>query len=140
MPYKDQVVINLPSNDLEASTRFATGLGLTNSTEAGFGAMFRYGEHVMVFFHDHKTFSSWLPTDRKIPDATAVTQSIVSLTAPTREKVDEMIEGAINAGGKLGPKMVPNEAEYGMYSRSVEDPNGHLFEVYFHEQGPNSSC
>ncbi|KAL2814833.1 Glyoxalase/Bleomycin resistance protein/Dihydroxybiphenyl dioxygenase [Aspergillus granulosus] len=135
MSYKDQVIVNLPSTDLEASTRFAIGLGLTHSTEPGFGAMFRYGEHVMIFFHDHKTFGAWLPTDRKIPDATAVAQTITSLTAPSREKVDEMIQGAIDAGGKLGPKMVPNEAEYGMYSRSVEDPNGHLFEVFFHEGG-----
>ncbi|KAL4784688.1 hypothetical protein BJX76DRAFT_326495 [Aspergillus varians] len=141
MPYKDQVVLNLPSSDLEASARFATGLGLTSLKEAaGFGAMFQYGENTLIFFHDHKTFKSWLPADRKIPDATAVTQVIVSLTAPNRDKVDEMIEGAINSGAKLGPKMVPNEAEYGMHSRSVEDPDGHLFEVFFHEQDGRCPC
>ncbi|KAL2831834.1 hypothetical protein BDW59DRAFT_140110 [Aspergillus cavernicola] len=135
MEYKDRVIINLPSKHLEASARFATGLNLTPMKQtAGFGAMFQHGDRVMIFFHDHKTFGGWLPADRKIADATASTQTIVSLTAPTREKVDEMIEGAITAGAKHGPKMVPNEAEYGMYSRSVEDPDGHVFEVFFNEQ------
>ncbi|KAL4872234.1 Glyoxalase/Bleomycin resistance protein/Dihydroxybiphenyl dioxygenase [Aspergillus spectabilis] len=134
MPYRNQVALNLPSKDLDASARFATGLGLTPPKfSAGFGAMFQHGEHTMIFFHDYKTFGGWLPADRKISDATAVAQVVVSLTAPSREKVDGMIEGAIKAGGKIGPKMVPNESEYGMYSRSVEDPDGHLFEVYFHE-------
>ncbi|KAL4883778.1 hypothetical protein BJY04DRAFT_184368 [Aspergillus karnatakaensis] len=134
MPYKDQVVLNLPSKDLESSSRFATGLGLTPPKfGVGFGAMFQHGEHTMIFFHDHKTFGGWLPADRNISDATTSAQIVNSLTAPSREKVDEMIESAIQAGGTAGPKMPPNEAEYGMYSRSVEDPDGHLFEVYFHE-------
>jgi len=59
----------------------------------------------------------------------------VSVSAESPEEVESMIAKAVEAGGKKGPNMLPDGGEYGMYSRTVVDPDGHVFEVvYFNEK------
>jgi predicted lactoylglutathione lyase len=128
--------INFHSADIDASTRFATALGLTKSKHGcseGKSAMFGYGDNLQLGYHGHSMFSSWLPSGKTISSA-GTAETIVTLSVGSREDVDALIEKGIVAGGKRGPNMVPDGEKWGLYSRSVEDPDGHLFEIIYCEE------
>ncbi len=61
-------------------------------------------------------------------DTTKDTEVIVALSTESREKVDQMINKVIEAGGKEHRK--PQDHGW-MYGRSFEDINGHLWEVIY---------
>ncbi|EEP78371.1 predicted protein [Uncinocarpus reesii 1704] len=128
------IYINLPSKDLEASKRFAIGLGLTfNKTWCNDmkTLAFTYTDSIQFFYHDHSTWEKWLFQGRKTADAHTTTQALLTLAAESQEQVDSIVQKAVEAGGKRGPNMVPEGADWGMYSRSVEDPDGHVFEIVY---------
>ena len=128
--------INFPSADIEATTRFATALGLTRSKidcSEGKSAMFGYGDNLQLGYHTHSMFSTWLPSGRTI-SSTSTVETIVTLSVGSRDEVDALIQKGIEAGGKRGPDMVPDGDKWGLYSRSVEDPDGHLFEIIYCEK------
>jgi predicted lactoylglutathione lyase len=67
-------------------------------------------------------------TKKEISDATKNTEVIVALSADSREKVDEMINKVIEAGG-IEPKE-PQDHGW-MYGRSFQDIDGHLWEIFY---------
>lgn len=76
-----------------------------------------------------KFFKSF--TKKDVCDTSKNTEAIVALSVESREKVDQMIEKAKEAGGSE-----PGEKQdHGwMYGRSFEDIDGHLWEVFFMEE------
>src|SRR3546814_10935460 len=62
-----------------------------------------------------------------IANAREVTEVLIAISADSREDVDRMIETAVPAGGKADPG--PKQDHGFMYSRSFEDPDGHIWEV-----------
>ena len=63
--------------------------------------------------------------------ATKNTEVIVALSAESREKVDQMINKAIEAGGRESRE----SQDHGwMYGRSFEDINGHLWEIIYMDE------
>src|SRR3546814_949170 len=58
---------------------------------------------------------------------TGVQTCALPISADSREDVDRMIETAVPAGGKADPG--PKQDHGFMYSRSFEDPDGHIWEV-----------
>jgi predicted lactoylglutathione lyase len=56
---------------------------------------------------------------------------IVALTAESREKVDQMINKAIEAGGRESRE--PQDHGW-MYGRSFEDINRHLWEIIYMDE------
>ena len=61
-----------------------------------------------------------------ICDTTKDTEVIVALSAENREKVDQMINKVIQAGGRESRE----SQDYGwMYGRSFQDIDGHLWEI-----------
>ena len=71
-------------------------------------------------------------TKKEIADATHSTEAIICLSADSREKVDEMINKALEAGGTT-----PNEKQdHGfMYGWGYQDLDGHLWEVMWMDPG-----
>ncbi|KAF2181348.1 hypothetical protein K469DRAFT_713776 [Zopfia rhizophila CBS 207.26] len=139
MAPQKRVFISLPTADLTAAARFATALGLNKKTDwcsEEKSVFFEYGESLYLCYHDHTTFSNWLPSGRKISSSSTTTEVIVTLSAGSPEEVDGLIAKGIEAGGKRGPNMVPEMEKYGMHSRSVEDPDGHVFEIIYCEEKP----
>lgn len=67
-----------------------------------------------------------------------------SISADSREAVNKIVAAAIEAGGKRGPDMAPDMEKYGLYSRSVEDTEGHVYEIVFMDetacQGGEDGC
>jgi uncharacterized protein len=59
------------------------------------------------------------------------TEVIVALSVEGREKVDQMINKAIEAGGRESRE--PQDHGW-MYGRSFEDINGHILEIIYMDE------
>ncbi|MDI6836462.1 MAG: VOC family protein, partial [Rhizobiaceae bacterium] len=59
-------------------------------------------------------------------------QTLIALSVETRDEVDQTVEKAAHAGGKADPN--PMQDHGFMYSRSVEDPDGYVWEILWMDQ------
>jgi uncharacterized protein len=126
-----KIFVNLPVKDLDKTIGFFTKLGFTfdpQFSDANATCMI-VGEDIFVMLLVEKFFKTF--TKKEICDTTKNTEVIVALSAESREKVDQMINKAIEAGG-----MEPKEPQdHGwMYERSFEDINGHLWEIIYMDE------
>ncbi|KAK2770955.1 hypothetical protein FQN53_005272 [Emmonsiellopsis sp. PD_33] len=140
-PPTKRFTITFASADLAASTRFATAIGLKDNGscgDAGTYANFEYTESASIIYTTHEEFGKWLPPGRQVTSTATSNEMIVTFSVDSKEEVDALVEKGIEAGGKRGPLMVPDENAWGLYSRSVEDPDGHLFEIIYHD--PKGQC
>ena len=83
--------------------------------------------YVMLLVEDYfKTF-----TKREIPDTAKSTEAIVALSVKSKGEVDEIVNKALDAGGKPF-----NEAiDHGfMYGWSFQDIDGHLWEIFYMDE------
>lgn len=121
-----KIFVNLPVKDLNKSVTFFTKLGFS------FNAQFTdenatcmvISEDIFVMLLVEPFFKNF--TKKEIADARKTTESIICLSAESREEVDEMVSRALAAGGTA-----PNEKQdqgY-MYGHGFEDIDGHLWEV-----------
>ena len=123
-----KIFVNLPVRDLDTSVRFFTKLGFTfdpRFTDEQATCMILSDEaFVMLLFESRfKDF-----TKKELCDATTQTEAILALDASSRDEVDEFAEAALAAGA--APANDP--MDYGfMYGRSFQDPDGHLWEVFW---------
>jgi predicted lactoylglutathione lyase len=73
----------------------------------------------------HDKFSQFTPLP--IADPQKAAQVLLCLSSDSRESVDSTVERAVAAGGTADPS--PKQ-DYGvMYGRSIQDPDGHIWEV-----------
>lgn len=120
------IFVNLPVTDLARAKAFYEAVGFTNNPqftdETAACMVFSDTIHVMLLTHDKfRQFTSRPIASRD------VTEVLICLSADSREGVDQMVDSAGGAGGKLDPG--PTQ-DYGfMYGRSFEDPDGHHWEV-----------
>jgi predicted lactoylglutathione lyase len=70
-------------------------------------------------------------TKKQISDTSKNTEVIVALSVEGREKVDQMINKAIEAGGTESRE--PQDHGW-MYGRSFEDINGHIWEIIYMDE------
>ncbi len=70
-------------------------------------------------------FKTFIP-DKDIADATKNTEVLVALAADSKENVNEMADKALAAGAS---KLREPEDHGFMYSRSFQDPDGHIWVV-----------
>ena len=123
-----QVFINLPVKDLNKSVEFFTKLGYT------FNAQFTDENATCMIISDtiyvmlltetyFKTFIS-----KEIVDAKKATEVLIALSCDSKEAVDVLVDKALAAGGRA-PKE-PQDHGF-MYSRSFEDLDGHIWEIFW---------
>ena len=120
------IFVNLPVTDLARSMRFYEAIGFTNNpqftNEQAAAMMWSDTIVVMLLTHDFwKTF-----TDKAIVDAKQAAQVALAISRDSREEVDQLVEAAAGGGGRADPS--PKQDLGFMYSRSVEDPDGHIWE------------
>jgi predicted lactoylglutathione lyase len=119
------IFVNLPVADLDAAKAFYEAIGATNNPQFTdeTGACMVFSETIHVMLLTHEKFAQFTP--KKIADAHATSDVLICISAESREAVDDITVKALAAGGKE-----PREAQdYGfMYSRSFEDPDGHIWE------------
>jgi hypothetical protein len=121
------IFVNLPVRDLPASTAFYIALGgklnPQFSGEKSSCMMFSDAISVMLLTHEHyRQF-----TQRPIGDARRESQALLALSAESRDTVNATLERATAAGGRADPN--PAQDHGFMVSRSVEDPDGNVWEI-----------
>ncbi len=123
-----KLFVNLAVKDLKKSMEFFSKLGFTFNpqfTDENAACMVISEEnYAMLIVPDfYKNF-----TTKEISDANKATEVIISLTAESRKKVDEMIDKALQAGAVLSKY---SENLDWMYGRGFSDLDGHQWEFFW---------
>ncbi len=131
-----KIFVNLPVKDLGNSMAFFKAVGFSFNpqfTDKTAACMVMSDDiYAMLLTHDKvKEF-----TKKPIADARKTTELLTALAVESKAKVNELADKAIKAGGTeaYAPK------DYGfMFARSFEDPDGHIWEVFWMDptQGQN---
>jgi uncharacterized protein len=121
------IFVNLAVEGLDRAVEFFTQLGFTFdprfTDETATCMIVSDQAFVMLLVEDRfKDF-----TKKELADARAETETILALSAESREEVDELADKALEVGGS--PASDPIEMDDFMYSRSFQDPDGHQWEV-----------
>ena len=126
-----KIFVNLPAKDLNKTIEFFTKLGFKFNpqfTDENATCMI-VGEDIFVMLLVEKFFKTF--TKKEICDTSKNTEVIVALSVEDREKVDQMINRAIEAGGRESRE--PQDHGW-MYGRSFEDINGHIWEIIYMDE------
>lgn len=124
--YQQMIFVNLATADVEASKKFFTALGYTINPQ------FSGDDCVCVVISD--TIVAMLLskgryadfTKKEIVDSAKSSEVLICLSAESREKVDDLVEKAVAAGGTASDRT----QDHGfMYGRSFDDLDGHTWEV-----------
>ena len=121
------IFVNLPVADLAASRAFYEAIGAVNEPKfTNDDAACRVlSDTIFVMLLTRDKFAQF--TQRPIADAHATVQTLLCLSADSRDHVDRIVDAAGASGGAADPNAMQ---DYGfMYSRSVEDPDGHIWEI-----------
>ncbi len=124
--YQQMIFLNLATNDLGAAKRFFTGLGWElNAQFSDDGtASFPVSDAIVVMVHTPQKYREF--TKKEIADSAKSSEVLIALSAESRDKVDELVEKAVAAGGSV----TGETQDHGfMYGRAFDDPDGHTFEV-----------
>ena len=123
-----KIFVNLPVKDLGKSIEFFTGLGFPfdpRFTDDNAACLVISDDNVAMLLTEpfFKNF-----TKKDIVDTTTSTEAILALGVDSRERVDELVDKALAAGGLAGHF---SSDEGFMYGRSFQDVDGHLWEVLY---------
>ena len=126
-----QIYVNLPVKNLNKSVEFFTKLGFSFNaqfTDENATCMI-ISDDIYVMLLVEPFFKSF--TKKDICDTAKATESIICLSAENRERVDDLVNRALKAGGKA-----PNEKndQGWMYGWGFEDIDGHLWEIVFMDE------
>lgn len=126
------IFVNLPVADLDRSVAFFTELGFrfdSRFTDESATAMI-VNEQAVVMLLVADRFAEF--TGKELVDPRRQTEAIIALSAESREDVDRFADAALAAGGS--PASDPMELGF-MYGRSFDDPDGHLWQVFWMDMG-----
>lgn len=126
MSQPQMIFVNLPVKDLETTKDFFAKLGF------GFNPQFSddstaclvISDTIFAMLISEPRFKDF--TKKETADASRTTEVILALSAESREKVDEMADAALAAGGS--PANETQDMGF-MYGRSFQDPDHHIWEV-----------
>jgi len=121
------IFVNLPVCNLKASGDFYQALGgKVNprfSDEQATCLLFSDAIGVMLLTHErYRQFTS-----RPIGDARRESQTLLAISVEARDDVDQTVDRSVAAGGRADPNPVQDHGF--MYSRSVDDPDGYVWEI-----------
>ncbi|MFE0512319.1 VOC family protein [Streptomyces sp. NPDC058964] len=124
--YQQMIFVNLATNDVEASRKFFTELGYTINPQFSTDecACVVISDTIVAMLLSRSHYGNF--TKKEIVDSTKSSEVLVCLSAESREKVDELVDKAIAAGG-TGTRDAIDQGF--MYGRSFDDLDGHTWEV-----------
>jgi uncharacterized protein len=123
-----KIFVNLPVKDLNKSMDFFTKLGYSFNpqfTDKNGGCMV-ISDDIYAMLLVEPFFKEF--TKKDVADATKSTEAIVALGVESRQRVDELVDKALSAGGQ--PANDPDD-QGAMYVRSFQDLDGHLWEMMY---------
>jgi uncharacterized protein len=123
------IFVNLPVRDLKKSTAFYTAVGgIINpqfSDDTASCMVLSDTIHVMLLTHE-----KWAVfTKKPISNAHEASEVMLALSADSRDSVNTMTDVAGKSGGKADVN--PPQDHGFMFGRSFEDPDGHVWEVFW---------
>lgn len=124
--YQQMIFVNLAVGDLDASKKFFTELGC--SINAQFSdentASVVISDTIVAMLHTRQRYAEF--TKKEIADSARTSEVLLALSSESREKVDELVEKAVAAGGSVSGE---TQEQGFMYGRAFDDPDGHTWEV-----------
>jgi len=123
----NKIFINLPVTDLSKSMEFFKHLGYTFNpqfTDAK-AACLIISDDIYAMLLTKPFFRSFIK--KELVDARTSTEVLLALSVASRSEVDDLLTKALAAGGKES-----RSEDYGyMYSRSFEDLDCHIWELFW---------
>ncbi|MGW5199539.1 VOC family protein [Streptomyces spiralis] len=124
--YQQMIFVNLATNDVAASRKFFTELGYTINPQFSSDdcSCVVISDTIIAMLLGKQRYADF--TKKEIADATKTSEVLICLSAESREKVDELVEKALAAGGTVSGET----QDHGyMYGRAFDDLDGHTWEV-----------
>lgn len=124
--YQQMIFVNLAVNDVEASKKYFSELGYTINPQFSDEqcACVVISDTIIAMLLSKQRYADF--TKKEIADSTRTSEVLICLSAESREKVDELCDKAITAGGTASG----NVQDHGyMYGRAFDDLDGHTWEV-----------
>ncbi|GGW68862.1 VOC family protein [Streptomyces caelestis] len=124
--YQQMIFVNLCVSDLDASRKFFTQLGYSINEQFSddTAASVVISDTIVVMLLTKEKYAQF--TKKEIADSRKTSEVLIALSAESREKVDELVEKAVAAGGSVSGET----QDHGfMYGRAFDDLDGHTFEV-----------
>lgn len=127
MKKQPSLIISLPVQDISTSLKFYKAIGFTENTlfSGEHSAHMMVSDTISVMLLSKTLWQTF--TTREIPDAKKSAQMALILSCESKQAVDQFIENGAQSGGKADPNPVEEEEE--MYGRSLEDPDGNIWEA-----------
>ncbi|MFD9096046.1 VOC family protein [Streptomyces collinus] len=124
--YQQMIFVNLATDDVETSKKFFTELGYTINPQFSTDdcACVVISDTIIAMLLSKQHYATF--TKKEIADSTRTSEVLICLSAESREKVDELVEKAVAAGGSAGE--LTQDLGF-MYGRSFDDLDGHTWEV-----------
>jgi uncharacterized protein len=124
--YQQMIFVNLAVADVDASKKFFTELGypLNAQFTTEDCACVVISDTIVAMLLSRQRYADF--TRKEIADATRTSEVLLCLSAESREKVDELVDKAIAAGGSATAEALDHGH---MYGRSFDDIDGHTWEI-----------
>lgn len=124
--YQQMIFVNLATDDVEASKKFFTELGYTLNPQFSTDdcACVVISDTIVAMLLSRQHYATF--TKKEIADSRTTSETLICLSAESREKVDELVDRAIAAGGSASG---PTQDHGFMYGRAFDDLDGHTWEV-----------
>ena len=118
--------VNLPVSDLDRSVAFFSGLGFEFSSRFTDerAACMVVSDQAFVMLLVEPFFSTF--TRKDVADANARIETILGVSATSRDEVDDLVDRALELGATVAND--PQDEGF-MYGRSFYDLDGHAWEV-----------
>jgi predicted lactoylglutathione lyase len=121
--------VNLPVADLKRATAFYSALGYSVNpqfTDETAACIVLDDGHLYVMLLTHESWARF--SSKTIVDSSTSSEVILAISADDRAGVDALANTALASGGSYSYE--PQDMGF-MYSRSFQDPDGHLWEVMY---------
>ena len=126
-----QIIVNHAVKDLKRSIAFFTELGFRFdprfTNEQGACLVIGEGHNVMLLTEDF--FSTF--TKKQICDPKKQTEAILALSVESKAQVEDLVKKAMTAGAAKSGEVQDSGF---MYQHGFEDPDGHLWEVFYMDE------
>ncbi|MFB7110401.1 MULTISPECIES: VOC family protein [unclassified Streptomyces] len=124
--YQQMIFVNLATNDVAASRKFFTDLGYTINPQFSTDecTCVVISDTIIAMLLSKQHYANF--TKKEIADSTKSSEVLICLSAESREKVDELVQKAVAAGGTATDEA---QDQGFMYGRSFDDLDGHTWEV-----------
>lgn len=123
-----QIFINLAVKYLQKSMDFYSALGFSNNPQFSddSGKCMVWSENIFVMIMTHEKFVSF--ATKPIADTKSSLAGLFSLSVESVEEMNTIVSNGLMAGGSEPHEM----RDYGfMQQRSVEDMDGHTWEIFY---------